>query len=136
MNILSFIPLYPDPTLTVEFMVVGFTLVCIVLWGLAGITQITGILFRLFEARAAKIKADALEEAKKILAEQAAAQPAAAPATGAKDPRILAVISAAVFSVLGGAKHKIVSVTPSKPDASWAQSGRQSVFSSHTPKKD
>ena len=137
MNLLSFIPLYPDVVLTAEFMGVGFTLVCIVLWGLAGMTQVIGLLFALYNARAARIKAEALEEAKQILAAQAAAQPAqTASAAGAKDPRILAVISAAVFSVLGGAKHKIVSVSPSKPDASWSQSGRQNIFTSHNPKKD
>lgn len=136
----AFVPQYPQSweeiTNTLEFLALGFIMVCIVLWGLAGITQIVGFLFHAADKAQAKKQADAaiVAEAKKVLATQSGA-PKPNLSAGGEDSRILAVISAAVFAAMEGAKYRILSVKPAEHDASWAQSGRQSIFSTRNPKK-
>lgn len=48
------------------------------------------------------------------------------------DPKTIAIISAAVATVLDGAKHRVKKVTfvKNRPNA-WADSGRQSIMTSH-----
>lgn len=44
------------------------------------------------------------------------------------DPRIIAVIAAAIHCATGGRKHRIVSIRSS--DSTWAAEGRRQIFSS------
>lgn len=44
------------------------------------------------------------------------------------DPRIIAVIAAAIHCATGGRKHRIVSIRSS--DSTWAVEGRRQIFSS------
>jgi hypothetical protein len=46
-----------------------------------------------------------------------------------EDPALVAVIAAAVHSVIGDRAHRIVSIRPGGPG--WAQEGRRQIFSSH-----
>ncbi|MFW6217492.1 MAG: OadG family protein, partial [Verrucomicrobiota bacterium] len=81
-------------------------------------------------------------ERAQIAAEKAAARkdfpeagPSAAAASGqapeddADDPRRVAVIAAAVHSVIGDRPHRVVSIRSTGPG--WAQEGRRQIFSSH-----
>lgn len=127
---------------TLEVVGVGFTFVMVVLALLAMVTALLGAVFSRADAKAAaKSAALAAEAAAKIAAmgasaaaPAAAATPAAAPAStpeanNQEDPAILAVVAAAVHSVIGDRAHRIVSVRPGGPG--WAQEGRRQIFSSH-----
>ena len=58
-----------------------------------------------------------------------AAAPQSATTQGEDDPAIMAVVAAAVHTVLGDRPHRVVSVRTSGPG--WAQEGRRQIFSSH-----
>lgn len=126
----NFIELYPSYLQMTNFMLVGFVVVLIALACLSFITSIVGFFF----CQAEKLKSKA--------AATAAAAPAAAPAPtaptlpkGGLDGAHLAVITAAVYSVLNGAKCRIVSISPSQNSSMWVESGRMSIFNSHNPKR-
>ena len=111
---------------TMEIVVVGFTFVMVVLALLALVTASIGAVFRRYDA---KIAAAAAAAAAKVAAL------APAPTTDPEaldydeDPALVAVIAAAVHSVIGDRAHRIVSIRPGGPG--WAQEGRRQIFSSH-----
>ncbi|MDQ8207798.1 OadG family transporter subunit [Coraliomargarita sp. SDUM461003] len=121
---------------TVSVVVVGFLFVMIVLALLAAVTSCIGAFFI---KQAARDAAKAAQAAEKAAASKpaAAATPAASAAASsapavdeeAEDPAILAVIAAAVHSVMGDRAHRVVSVRSTGPG--WAQEGRRQIFSSH-----
>lgn len=122
---------------TASVVVVGFLFVLIVLALLAAVTSTVGAFFIKSAARDA---AKAAEASKK--AAEASAQPGAVPTSQPSasstattetsegdDPAILAVVAAAVHTVLGDRAHRVVSVRSAGPG--WAQEGRRQIFSSH-----
>jgi Na+-transporting methylmalonyl-CoA/oxaloacetate decarboxylase gamma subunit len=48
------------------------------------------------------------------------------------DPALIAVISAAIHSIIGEKPHRVVSIR--RTDAGWAEEGRRQIFSSHRPR--
>ena len=130
---------------TMEIVVVGFAFVMIVLVLLALVTASIGAVFRRYdakiEAKAEAAVAAAVEAAK---LDSAVPAPAAASAVVTQkkesnvvqsavadedDPALMAVLAAAVHSVIGDRAHRIVSIRPGGPG--WAQEGRRQIFSSH-----
>jgi len=115
---------------TASVVIVGFLFVLIVLALLAAVTSAIGAVFI---KQAARETAKAVEAARKAAEsghDAAAAQGAAsAPETAAGDPAILAVLAAAVHTVIGDRPHRVVSVRSAGP--AWAQEGRRQIFSSH-----
>ena len=112
-----------------QYMTVCFILVCIVLSILSFATFLNGFFIRkLLKEESAKPKQHAHT-----------AQPAAAKSASATvsddNARITAILTAAVYAVLGDVPVRIVSITPSAPDFNWARSGRQAIYSSKSPKK-
>ena len=111
---------------TLEIVGVGFIFVLVVLALLAMVTAAIGAIFIRFDAKA---------EAKAAVAAAAAAALAPAPTADPEavdyeeDPALVAVIAAAVHSVIGDRAHRIVSIRPGGPG--WAQEGRRQIFSSH-----
>lgn len=125
-----------------SIVVIGFSFVLTVLAVLAAVTAIMGMVFSKRAARDAEKAAAqaklALEKANSAPAPAKAAAPAATPAPVAApvpapqeedDAAILAVISAAVHTVIGDRAHRIVSVRGA--GSGWAQEGRRQIFSSH-----
>ena len=111
---------------TMEIVVVGFIFVMVVLALLALVTASIGAVFRRYDA---KIAAAAAAAAAKVaaLAPAPTADPEALDTD--EDPALVAVIAAAVHSVIGDRAHRIVSIRPGGPG--WAQEGRRQIFSSH-----
>jgi Na+-transporting methylmalonyl-CoA/oxaloacetate decarboxylase gamma subunit len=110
---------------TLEIVGVGFIFVMVVLALLAMVTAALGAIFIRFDAKAAA-------KAAAIAAEAAALAPTADPEAldyDKEDPALVAVIAAAVHSVIGDRAHRIVSIRPGGPG--WAQEGRRQIFSSH-----
>ena len=110
----------------VPLVVLGFLFVVLILSLLATVTSIMGYLF----ARRAVIAAE--ENAARIEAEAAA--PNTSRAAGREvatedDPVIQAVIAAAIHSVIGNGRGRIVSIRSSS-GGGWAQEGRRQIFSS------
>ncbi len=125
----NFIELYPSYLQMTNFMLVGFVVVLIALACLSLITSIVGLFFR---------QADKLKSAQAAPAAAPAAPVSTAPTlpkSGGVDGVHLAVITAAVYSVLKGAKCRIVSIAPSQNNSTWVESGRMSIFNSHNPKR-
>lgn len=129
---------------TVEIVVVGFLFVMVVLSLLSAITSAIGAFFAKQAARDAARAAEALKNGAPAMATVAQAAPAATqvatasaanpnaaaePVADEDDPVLLAVITAAVHSVIGDRAHRIVAVRPGGPG--WAQEGRRQIFSSH-----
>lgn len=125
---------------TAGTVVLGFLFVLVVLALLAAVTALIGAFFTRQAAREATRAARSAGEA----AEKAAAAGTAASAPGAgaaaapepeaeppvaENPRLLAVVAAAVHTVFGERPHRIVSVRQSR--TGWAQEGRRQIFSSH-----
>jgi Na+-transporting methylmalonyl-CoA/oxaloacetate decarboxylase gamma subunit len=126
---------------TTSIVLVGFLFVIVVLTALTAVTSALGAFFVKQAARDAAKSAEASRQAAEIAASQPAA-PAAATTTGSApstappadtededDPVFIAVIAAAVHSVIGDRAHRIVSVRSAGPG--WAQEGRRQIFSSH-----
>lgn len=124
--------------------VIGFLFVLMVLAILALVTSVMGTLFTkqaaASAAKAAELAAKAAESAAKVAASTpvtAAGVSTAGTSTPAPakteesddDPAIMAVVAAAVHSVIGDRAHRIVSIRSSGPG--WAQEGRRQIFSSH-----
>ncbi|HBR95017.1 MAG TPA: hypothetical protein DEA90_12725 [Opitutae bacterium] len=119
---------------TANVVVVGFLFVMIVLALLAAVTSCIGAFFIKQAARDAAKAAQAAEKAaagKPTAAGTPAAAASSAPAVDeeTEDPAILAVIAAAVHTVMGDRAHRVVSVRSTGPG--WAQEGRRQIFSSH-----
>lgn len=119
---------------TASVVIVGFLFVMIVLALLAAITSAIGAVFIKQAAREAAKAAEAAQKA----AESSQTAPAQAfpvsdtvpnDADEGDDPAILAVVAAAVHTVIGDRPHRVVSVRSTGPG--WAQEGRRQIFSSH-----
>jgi sodium pump decarboxylase gamma subunit len=110
----------------VPIVVLGFLFVILMLSLLSTVTGVMGFLF----SRRAAIAA---EEKSARAQTDAAAPPANAPdkieAATEDDPVIRAVIAAAIHSVIGNGRGRIVSIRPSGTGG-WAQEGRRQIFSS------
>lgn len=121
---------------TSEIVTIGFLFVMLVLSALAVVTSIIGLFFSRAAARSAG-RAAAAALAKAEAAERALAQsptPAAAAAAAGEGEEsessvLLAVIAAAVHSVIGDRPHRVISIRRDGPG--WAQEGRRQIFSSH-----
>ncbi|MGJ8649956.1 MAG: OadG family protein [Opitutaceae bacterium] len=121
---------------TTEVVVVGFLFVMVVLSLLSAVTAAIGAFFAKQAARDAARAAEALQNAAPVMSTVAQAAPAATqiatatePVADEDDPVLVAVITAAVHSVIGDRAHRIVAVRPGLPG--WAQEGRRQIFSSH-----
>ena len=124
---------------TLEIVGVGFIFVMVVLALLALVTAALGAIFIRFDARlnakvaaavAAQAKTASTADPEALDYEDSVAAPAPVPAKGdEEDPALVAVIAAAVHSVIGDRAHRIVSIRPGGPG--WAQEGRRQIFSSH-----
>ena len=111
---------------TLEIVGVGFIFVMVVLALLALVTSAIGAIFIRFDAKA-DAKAAAAAAAAAALAPAPTADPEAVDYE--EDPALVAVIAAAVHSVIGDRAHRIVTIRPGGPG--WAQEGRRQIFSSH-----
>ena len=112
--------------------VVGFAFVMVVLVLLALVTASIGAVFRRYDAKITA-KAEAAVAAA-VAAANLAPKPAPVASPEAiscedEDPALMAVLAAAVHSVIGDRAHRIVSIRPGGPG--WAQEGRRQIFSSH-----
>lgn len=119
---------------TLEIVGVGFIFVMVVLALLALVTAALGAIFIRFDARLnAKVAAAVAAQAPKPSSSDPEAldyENSSAPVSGdEEDPALVAVIAAAVHSVIGDRAHRIVSIRPGGPG--WAQEGRRQIFSSH-----
>lgn len=91
----ALLPLNPSILQTCNYMLLGFCVVCIILYLLSTVTNILGFFF------------------KKFVKEQPA-KPVAAPQTNnAVGGKLAAVVAAAVYVATNGAKCEIRSITPS-----------------------
>ncbi len=120
---------------TLEIVGVGFIFVMVVLALLALVTATLGAIFIRFDARASAKAASAAARAPKASSSDPEAldyENSAAPVSAKddeEDPALVAVIAAAVHSMIGDRAHRIVSIRPGGPG--WAQEGRRQIFSSH-----
>jgi Na+-transporting methylmalonyl-CoA/oxaloacetate decarboxylase gamma subunit len=107
----------------VEYQAVGIIVVLACLSFLAIILSISAkICSTIAESKKAKSAAPA--------AKPAPAAPAQAqPESGALTPELVAVISAAISTVLEGMNHRIVDIQPH--NRSYSASGRSEIFASH-----
>jgi sodium pump decarboxylase gamma subunit len=112
---------------TLEIVGVGFIFVMVVLALLALVTAAIGAVFIRFDAKAAAKAAVAAAEAAALAPPAPTADPEALDYE--EDPALVAVLAAAVHSVIGDRAHRIVSIRPGGPG--WAQEGRRQIFSSH-----
>jgi Na+-transporting methylmalonyl-CoA/oxaloacetate decarboxylase gamma subunit len=142
MNNLSHIPIQlaqasvplEAPT-TGSVVIVGFLFVVIVLALLAAVTSAIGAFFIKSAARDAAKAAKAAEKAANASAQRSVTpSPSTDSGTGepsatGDDPALLAVIAAAVHTMMGDRAHRVVSVRSAGPG--WAQEGRRQIFSSH-----
>lgn len=157
------ISLHPNIGETVSYMIICMLLVIGVLWVLSFATSLVGLPFKLKDAAVAKkqaqakAKADAEAKAKAMEAAKESAKvatlissavyatmdgaphrvisisPASADAGANVSTEVAAVISAAVFTALEGQAFCIKSIKY-VPDFNWANSGRNAIFASKTPK--
>jgi len=146
--------IYPEPILaqleqntdssTLGIVVIGFLFVMLVLALLSTITATIGAFFIRQAAREARKTAEAANAALELAnAIKAAAPPSSnlvqsagdeeSPIDVASDPHLVAVIAAAVHSVIGDRPHRIISIRQDGPG--WAQEGRRQIFSSHSTRK-
>ena len=119
---------------TFTIVVVGFFFVLAVLAILAAVTATMGTCFKRADERIVRKAAEAHALAKKhehvnTSAAVSHAGGSAASADETLDPAIVAVITAAVHTVMGQRAHRLVSIRPGGPG--WAQEGRRQIFSSH-----
>mgnify|MGYP005846547213 CR=1 FL=1 len=122
---------------TSSVVIVGFLFVVLVLALLAAVTAAIGAFFIKSAAREAAKATESAEKAAKASAEgsshQSTTDSAPAASVGSSeagdDPALLAVIAAAVHTIMGDRAHRVVSVRSAGPG--WAQEGRRQIFSSH-----
>ena len=120
MNNLDFILVVSGPEVsantpgTLEIVGVGFIFVMVVLALLAMVTSAIGAIFIRFDAKAAAKSATATATAAAALAPTPTLPEAL---DDEPDPALIAVITAAVHSVIGDRAHRIVSI---RPDGSGA----------------
>lgn len=115
--------------------VVGFLFVILVLALLAAVTAAMGAYFTKQTARAAEKAAVAAQATAETLSKSSASGSSTAEVSGKEtvhdedDPALMAVIAAAVHTVIGDRPHRVVSIRSAGPG--WAQEGRRQIFSSH-----
>ena len=114
---------------TFTIVVVGFLFVLTVLAILAVVTAVMGACFKRSDAHIARKAAEAHALAKKHEHVTTPATVGESATDDALDPAIVAVITAAVHTVMGERPHRLVSIRPGGPG--WAQEGRRQIFSSH-----
>jgi Na+-transporting methylmalonyl-CoA/oxaloacetate decarboxylase gamma subunit len=116
---------------TSSVVVVGFLFVLIVLGLLAVVTSTIGAFFIKQAARDAAKAAKAAEAAAANMSAKPEPDTSAPVAVSSEeeDLAILAVVAAAVHTVIGDRAHRVVSVRSVGPG--WAQEGRRQIFSSH-----
>lgn len=118
---------------TGSVVIVGFLFVVIVLALLAAVTTAIGAVFIKSAARDAARAALATEKAANATAQGSTSQATPVTSAGSRraddDPALLAVIAAAVHTMMGDRAHRVVSVRSAGPG--WAQEGRRQIFSSH-----
>ena len=115
---------YPSLGESATYLLVGFCLVVVVLAGLSFLCNGLGFFFK-------KDKSNVVTS--EPLSLTAAAAPAAVVSepktvTEGVDPRIVAVVAAAVRMALDQ-PYRIISIKPAQPQ--WAQEGRRQIFHSH-----
>jgi Na+-transporting methylmalonyl-CoA/oxaloacetate decarboxylase gamma subunit len=98
----------------IPFILIGFTLVMVVLSLLWFMTFITSLFFKQKTVTTAPV--------------QTISTPVA-DISGKLDPRIVAVISAAVHTALDGKSFNVVSISPAS--GTWSAEGRRQIFASH-----
>lgn len=122
-------------TSAVEVVVVGFLFVVVVLALLSAVTSAMGAFFAKQAANSAAKAADAAKAAaESISADRPQAGlsspvPACESSQTEDEAEMMAVIAAAVHTVIGDRPHRVVSVRSAGPG--WAQEGRRQIFSSH-----
>ena len=118
--------------------VIGFLFVMIVLATLAAVTSTIGAIFSRKAANDARKALERAQNKAQPNAETAVTpRPETAPtkqvqpteAVPEDDPVLLAVIAAAVHTVIGQRPHRVISIRTGGPG--WAQEGRRQIFSSH-----
>lgn len=115
--------------------IVGFLFVIVVLALLAAVTSAMGAWFTKQAASAAAQAAQAAQAAAEGASGVAGTTPSGLASNLAKpvnedgDPALMAVVAAAVHTVIGDRPHRVVSIRSSGPG--WAQEGRRQIFSSH-----
>lgn len=117
---------------TANVVIVGFLFVMVVLALLAAVTSSIGAFFIKQAARetAKALKAaEALKAAAKTAEAGSQSTAASSSMSDGDDAAILAVVAAAVHTVIGDRAHRVVSVRSAGPG--WAQEGRRQIFSSH-----
>lgn len=120
----SMISSYPSFWEMAKFSLAGFGVVLFVLIVLSLIMSISGKFFIFFEGAAAK---KAVAPAVSVAAPKAAAS---APSSDVSDPKIIAVIAAAVSVALDGASHRIVSLKMAPSSLAWSREGRLAHYAS------
>ena len=121
----SGLPANPDLLQSTNYMLICFLTVVAVLAILMLMTSAIGLFFKAADRRKAACAP----------CPAGAPQAPAAVQPTAESARIAAIISAAVYAVMDGAQHRIVSVKSVPPDFNWANSGRNAIFASKNPKK-
>lgn len=123
-----------------SFILLGFVFVMVVLALLAAVTALIGAFFSRQAARETRKAAELALEAAEMVKQAEVTKPKLSNAekpseiqatehTPEHDPALLAVIAAAIHSVIGERPHRIISIRPGGPG--WAQEGRRQIFSSH-----
>lgn len=100
------VSLYPNAGETFTFMMTGFAVVLCVLAIMSIMTNLMGIPFKVLEKKANEAAA------KKKAAAPVAPAPVVAKQGNAATAELAGVISSAVYAVLDGAPHRIVSIRP------------------------
>lgn len=123
-----------------SFILLGFVFVMVVLALLAAVTALLGAVFSRQAARETRKAAEMAMQAAELAKQNEVAKPEVShPAKPSGetppesepelDPVRLAVIAAAIHSVIGERPHRIITIRPGGPG--WAQEGRRQIFSSH-----
>ncbi|MEO0795857.1 MAG: OadG family transporter subunit [Verrucomicrobiota bacterium] len=128
---LAMLARHPSFGESIQFILVGFLFVFLVLLILAAVTQVIGLAFR-DQATPAPAKTPKPEPVVAAVAEDALPHPPRTTEELDEEElkRIAVVVAAAVHSVIGDKPHRIVSITPTSN--TWAQEGRRAIFSSHS----
>lgn len=128
---------------SISFQLSGLVVVFLVLGSIWFLLEILGKIFA-FRAKSAP-KTQTIVCPGAPAPAPAAAAPVAAPmpvpaASDDISPETVVLVAAAVHLALGGAAHRIVSITPQQsahglhPHAHWAMEGRRQIFASHRPR--
>lgn len=122
-QLLAKLEMYPDFSDSITFIIVGFTLVLIVLALIYLVCEIIGATFKLSVKPAAAPAA--------AVAVDTPGTPPKAPEKSPEDndPRLVAVIAAAVHTVIRQ-PHRVVAIRALRHDE-WAREGRRQIFDSH-----